>query len=95
MYFLLPGGNGESVSSLQRISAENYFEIKQPMNAEPMKLESHHINTNQFHAKHFQGLHAQEEHNDSLITLTSNEELANGNKKDSKNDLRKYIKMVR
>lgn len=91
---IISGGNGESVSSLQRISAENYFEIKQPMNAEPMKLESHHINTNQFHAKHFQGLHAQEEHNDSLITLTSNEELANGNKKDSKNDLRKYIKMI-
>ncbi|XP_043482803.1 LOW QUALITY PROTEIN: interaptin [Leptopilina heterotoma] len=91
---IISGGNGESVASLQRISAENYFEIKQPMNAEPMKLESHHINTNQFHAKHFQGLHAQEEHNDSLITLTSNEEPANCNKKDSKNDLRKYIKMI-
>ncbi|XP_051173565.1 interaptin isoform X3 [Leptopilina boulardi] len=89
---IISGGNGDSVSSLQRISAENYFEIKQPMNAEPMKLESHINKNHQFHAKHFQGLHAQEEHNDSLITLTSNEETQN--KKDSKNDLRKYIKMI-
>ena len=55
-----------------------------------MKLDTHPYN-----AENVQRFQSHEEHNESLVTLTSNDEFHLGNKMESKNDLRKYIKMVR
>ena len=71
---------------IKRETITNHFTA---MHTEPMKLNSH-----PFSGRNFQGFQSQEEHNESLITLTSNDEMPVGNKKESKNDLRKYIKMV-
>ena len=94
------GGNGEQLSSFKKISMDKLFDFPSEPNlesmtnhgrmvqSEPLKLESQKSTTS------LQNAQVQEHESESLVTLTSNDETPLTSRKESKSDLKKYIKMV-
>ncbi|KOC69495.1 Centrobin [Habropoda laboriosa] len=92
---IISGGNMENLTPLQKVHAEKLFESKGPKKSEsmpnccmkfsqePMKLTLHSSNTKNFH-----------DQNESLSSMIPIDETPLTSRKESKDDLRKYVKMI-
>ncbi|XP_076682485.1 centriole duplication and spindle assembly protein centrobin isoform X2 [Andrena cerasifolii] len=90
---IISGGNMENLSPIQKIHAEKLFDLRGPkksesmpncyakVSQEPVKLQT--PDRNRFH-----------DHNESTSTVTPIEETPLTSRKESKDDLRKYVKMI-
>lgn len=102
---IISGGNSENLTPIQRINAEKLFEGRNTKRcesmvnccgnkvyAEPMRLESQSMPT--LDMRNFPTTQSAEDHNESLITMASTEETPLTSRKEAKDDLRRYIKMI-
>lgn len=96
---IILGGNGDHMSTFQKINVEKLFELPNEINfdllpnhcstlhSDPMQLKP------QKSSLSLQNEKTQERENESLA-LTSHNETPLTSRKETKNDLRKYMKMV-
>ncbi|CAK9813289.1 CNTROB [Anthophora plagiata] len=92
---IISGGNMENLTPLQKVHAEKLFESKGPKKSEsmpncclkfsqePMKLTLHSSNTKDFH-----------DQNESMSNMIPIDETPVTSRKESKDNLRKYVKMI-
>ncbi|KAL7296099.1 hypothetical protein TKK_0010648 [Trichogramma kaykai] len=95
---IISRGNGENVPKIPKINVEKFFELSSNINLdavpkhsstlqlEPMKLDSTKSSP--------RNSQLQDQQNESIMTLTSQEEPHLSNQKEIDNDLKKYIKMI-
>ncbi|XP_029171169.1 myosin heavy chain, non-muscle-like isoform X3 [Nylanderia fulva] len=95
---IISGGNTDNLSPIQKIYADKHFNSKGPKKSESMpncytKLSQEPIKyTTQLETQNPMQLF--EDQNESVITMNSNENTSLISRKESKNDLRKYVKMI-
>ncbi|KAG7211676.1 hypothetical protein KM043_010926 [Ampulex compressa] len=98
---IISGGNAENLTPIQRINVEKFFEAKGPRKSESMpdcytriSQEPMKVPCQVSEAKIRHGAMTRDDQNDSLITTTSMEETPLTSRKETKEDLRKYIRMI-
>ena len=88
----------ESLSPLQRLHAERIFEAKKSKrcNSACCNKENHaaKLEIRSSSSQNLQSSNSRQEQDESLVTMTSHDETLLTTKKESKDDLRKYIQMV-
>ncbi|KAJ8682145.1 hypothetical protein QAD02_017937 [Eretmocerus hayati] len=96
---IISGGNVENLPSLQKLGVDKLFEVPNELNldmvpnhcstlhAEPTKLEMQKCGSPR-------NTQTRQIQNESLVTLTSSNDTPLTSRKESKDDLRKYIKMI-
>lgn len=89
----------ENLSPLQRLNAERFFESKKSKRCYSACCNKDVHSTKPeiptMSMLHLQSSNSRQEQDESLVTLTSNDETPLTTRKESKDDLRKYIQMVR
>lgn len=96
---VVTGGNTDNLSPIQKIYASKHFDSKGPKKSESMpncytKLSQEPIRYAAQSLETQNPIQSLEDQNESVITMNSNENTPLTSRKESKNDLRKYVKMV-
>ncbi|XP_031787798.1 interaptin isoform X2 [Nasonia vitripennis] len=97
---IISGGNGNQMSSFQKINVDKLFEFPSEINLELVPnhcstLHSEQMKLNPLKSSlSSQNVQTQERENESSVTLTSHNETPLTSRKETKSDLRKYIKML-
>lgn len=89
----------DNLSQIQKIYADKHFDSKGPKKSESMpncytKLSQEPIRYTTQSLETQNPIQLFEDQNESMITMNSNENSSLTSRKESKNDLRKYVKMV-
>ena len=90
---IISGGNMENLTPIQKIHAEKLFDLRGPKKSESMpncyaKVSQEPVKLQTPDRNHFH------DHNESTSTVTPIEETPLTSRKESKDDLRKYVKMI-
>lgn len=93
------GGNTDNLSPIQKIYANKHFDSKEPKKSESMpncytRLSQEPIRYAPESLETQNPIQLLEDQNESVITMNSNDNTPLTSRKESKNDLRKYVKMV-
>ncbi|KAM0734733.1 Centrobin [Formica fusca] len=96
---IISGGNTDNLSPIQKIYASKHFDSKGPKKSESMpncytKLSQEPIRYAAQSLETQNPIQSLEDQNESVITMNSNENTPLTSRKESKNDLRKYVKMI-
>ncbi|XP_011156865.1 uncharacterized protein LOC105193885 isoform X2 [Solenopsis invicta] len=98
---IISGSNVDNIASIQKIHADKYFDLKGPKKSESMpncyaKLSQESIKhmAQPLEAHNLINVRSLEDQNESVMTINSIENLPLTSKSESKDDLRKYVKMI-
>lgn len=92
---MIAGGNGANLASFQSLNIDKLFEMKTQGHYEPVANNCEYNCATPAKLENCPSTIVSREHqNESFVTLTSNNEAGFPSRKESNNDLRRYIKMV-
>ncbi|XP_011263281.2 putative leucine-rich repeat-containing protein DDB_G0290503 isoform X1 [Camponotus floridanus] len=96
---IISGGNTDNLSPIQKIHANKHFDSKEPKKSESMpncytRLSQEPIRYATESLETQNPIQLLEDQNESVITMNSNDNTPLTSRKESNNDLRKYVKMI-